>query len=104
MHNIATIYRFNTPFLDLINEMYHLNSVIKKIEKSVEFDGLIFDKELNNTWNFTSIILTLHNNLWRIEFFYSIFYSLFYLFVAWKFFTINTFSIINKSSWIIKLY
>ncbi|MBT3727435.1 hypothetical protein HOG21_07445 [bacterium] len=49
MHNIATIYRFNTPFLDLINEMYHLNSVIKKIEKSVEFDGLIFDKELNNT-------------------------------------------------------
>jgi hypothetical protein len=38
MHNIATIYRFNTPFLDISSERDSLISVIKKIEKSIEFD------------------------------------------------------------------
>jgi hypothetical protein len=38
MHNISTIYRFNTPFLNLENEKKGLLSVIKKIEKSIEFD------------------------------------------------------------------
>jgi hypothetical protein len=38
MHNIATIYRFKTPFLDLEKEKKNLNSVLKKIEKSISFD------------------------------------------------------------------
>jgi len=38
MHNISTIYRFNTPFLNLQNERDGLLTVIKKIEKSIEFD------------------------------------------------------------------
>jgi hypothetical protein len=46
MHNIATIYRFNTPFLNLENEIYNLVSVIKKVEKSIEFDGIGFTKNI----------------------------------------------------------
>jgi hypothetical protein len=48
MHNISTIYRFNTPFLDLKNERDGLLTVIKKIEKSIEFDGISFKKEVNS--------------------------------------------------------
>jgi hypothetical protein len=44
MHNIATVYRFNTPFLDLGAEKEHLIFVMKKIEKSIEFDGINFNK------------------------------------------------------------
>jgi hypothetical protein len=46
MINIATIYRFNTPFLDLNKEKRNLLSVIKKIEKSLKFDGINIKKEV----------------------------------------------------------
>jgi len=46
MHNVSTIYRFNTPFLDLSTEKDNLLGVIRKIEKSVEFDGIKFNKTI----------------------------------------------------------
>ncbi len=70
MHNIATIYRFNTPFLDIGNERINLISVIKKIEKSVEFDWISFIKSNLEEWNYQKIILDFKDNLWKIEFFY----------------------------------
>jgi len=38
MHNISTIYRFYTPFLDVDDEKNNLTGVMKKIEKSLIFD------------------------------------------------------------------
>ena len=70
MHNVATVYRFNTPFLDLINEKKHLVSVIKKIEKAISFDGINFSKKTENIWNYYKITLYFEDKLWRIEFFY----------------------------------
>jgi hypothetical protein len=45
MYNISTIYRFNTPFLDLEREKGSLLAVMKKIEKSIKFDGINFKKK-----------------------------------------------------------
>lgn len=70
MHNICTIYRFNTPFLNLKNERDGLLTVMKKIEKSVEFDGISFEKSSNKEWNYQKISLNFVNNLWKIDFFY----------------------------------
>jgi len=70
MHNISTIYRFNTPFLNSQNERDGILTVIKKIEKSIEFDWIIFEKSSNNEWNYKKISLNFSNNLWRIDFFY----------------------------------
>jgi len=95
MHNISTIYRFNTPFLDLEEEKKGLLSVIKKIEKSIEFDGIDFEKVTEKQWKFYKISLLFKCNqdefnvdnfqkkklnqtnlpifncdLWRVDFFY----------------------------------
>ena len=66
MHNISTIYRFNTPFLNLQNERDGLLTVIKKIEKSIEFDWISFEKSSDNEWNYKKISLN------RTLFFYKI--------------------------------
>lgn len=70
MQNISTIYRFNTPFLDLDAEKEHLISVIKKIKKSIEFDGMSYNITNSKELNYHKIVLDFHDNLWRIEFFY----------------------------------
>ena len=70
MHNIATIYRFNTPFLDIYKEREILISVIKKIEKSLEIDWITYNKEKILEWNYYKIILILKDDLWVIDFFY----------------------------------
>lgn len=70
MHNISTIYRFNTPFLDIWKERDGLLTVMKKIEKSIEFDWISFDKTSNKDWNYQKISLNFANNLWKIDFFY----------------------------------
>lgn len=70
MHNIATIYRFNTPFLDISKERDSLVSVIKKIEKSIEFDWMKFKKIKKQEWNYFKITLKFEEDLWKIEFFY----------------------------------
>lgn len=70
MHNISTIYRFNTPFLNLDKEKGSLLGVIKKIQKSIEFDWINFEKKSINEWNYYKIVLDFRDNLWRVEFFY----------------------------------
>lgn len=70
MHNIASIYRFYTPFLDFSLEKKNLLSVIKKIEKSIEFDWIDFEKSTILEWNYTKIILDLKWWLWKIELYY----------------------------------
>ena len=70
MHNISTIYRFNTPFLDLNNEKDRLVYLIKKIEKSIEFDWIAFSKKTITEWNYFMLTLLFNDNLWKIEFYY----------------------------------
>lgn len=72
MLNIASIYRFNTPFLDLLKEKVALISVIKKIEKSVNFDWLRYHSETKVVWNYNHLSLILEDNLWSIDFYYII--------------------------------
>ncbi len=72
MHNIATIYRFNTPFLDLEAEKNNLISVIRKIKKCLELEWIRYIKCEERILNYHKIILDLENKLWKIEFFYLI--------------------------------
>lgn len=70
MYNIATIYRFNTPFLDLSTEKDKLFSVIKKIKKSIEFDWIWYTKTTTEQWLYYKVSYNLKNNLWNIDLFY----------------------------------
>jgi len=70
MHNIASIYRFYTPFLDFSLEKKNLLSVIKKIEKSIEFDWLKYNRTISLEWNYNKIVLDLEWWLWKIELYY----------------------------------
>ncbi len=70
MYNVATIYRFNTPFLELEKEKFWLASVIKKIEKSIRFDWMDFEKKTEILWNYYKLSLKLNDNMWLLEFFY----------------------------------
>jgi hypothetical protein len=70
MQNIATIYRFNTPFLDVDAEKKSLVSVIKKIRKSIEFDGIKSKQTVRKLPSYHKVTLLLEGNLGRIEFYY----------------------------------
>ena len=70
MHSIASIYRFNTPFLDISNEKDNLINVLTKIKQSLKFDWIIFNEKKELIGNYYKITLIFQNNLWKIEFFY----------------------------------
>jgi len=70
MYNTATIYRFNTPFLDVHKERIHIISVEKKIEKLLEFDWINFEKTTTREWNYYKIELLLTEKLWKIVLYY----------------------------------
>lgn len=70
MYNIATIYRFNTPFLNLENEKKGLLLVIKKIEKSLEFDWLNFNKKSKLELNYHKVLLDFQGWRWKVVFHY----------------------------------
>lgn len=70
MQNIATIYRFNTPFLDVDAEKKSLVSIIKKIRKSIEFDGIDSKKSIKSLASYHKVTLLLERDLGKIEFFY----------------------------------
>lgn len=70
MNNISTIYRFNTPFLDLSIEKENLISLIKKIKKSIEFDWIGYEQIRTKELNYNKILLNFDDNLWKIELFY----------------------------------
>ena len=70
MHNIASIYRFNTPFLDIRNERDNLLWVLKNIKKLLGFDGIYFQETKERVWDYYKISLVFQEELWRMEFYY----------------------------------
>ena len=70
MHNISTIYRFYTPFLDIDNEKNNLTWVMKKIEKSLIFDWIKFERKTEKLDKYYKISLDFKENMWKIDFYY----------------------------------
>ena len=70
MHNISTIYRFYTPFLDIEQEKNNLWGVLKKIEKSLSFEWIKFSKNTENQDKYLKISLVFSDNMWKIDFYY----------------------------------
>ncbi len=55
MQNIVTIYRFNTPFLDIYKEKDLLIWVKNKIKIFLENQGFSIKTSTNTTWNYNDI-------------------------------------------------
>jgi len=70
MLNLATIYRFYTPFLDIEKEKKNLWGVLKKIEKSLVFDWVNFKKETEEQEKYFKISLEFQDNMWKIDVYY----------------------------------
>lgn len=70
MHNISTIYRFNTPFLDIRAEKDNLLLVLANIKKVLNFDGVYFQESVEKIWDYHKISLIFSDELWRMDFFY----------------------------------
>lgn len=70
MHNISTIYRFYTPFLDIWDEKKNLLWVMKKIEKSLSFDWIKFTKIKNNIDKYIKFSIVFEDGMWKIDFYY----------------------------------
>ena len=70
MHNISTIYRFFTPFLDVDKEKKNLWGVMKKIEKSLVFDWIKFTKTTINNNLYFKITLEFEEKMGKIDFYY----------------------------------
>ena len=70
MRNTSTIYRFYTPFLDIEKEKNNLTGVMKKIEKSLIFDWVKFNKKTEELEKYFKITLDFENNMWKIDFYY----------------------------------
>ncbi len=70
MHNIVTIYRFKTPFLDIQSQKRKMATVIKKIKKSLDFDWMNFKENIQHIGNYYIISLVFDDKLWKLDFFY----------------------------------
>lgn len=70
MQNIATVYRFNTPFLDVEKEKKLLLIVIEKIKSFLQFDWISFEERIVKNEDYYKITLILWDDLWKIDFFY----------------------------------
>lgn len=70
MHNISTVYRYYTPFLDIEEEKNNLLGVLKKIEKSLIFDWVKFNKKTENKEKYFKITLEFEENMGKIDFYY----------------------------------
>ena len=70
MYNTATIYRFYTPFLDIDNEKNNLTGVMKKIQKSLNFDWVNFDKKTEEQEKYFKISFVFNSEMWKIDFYY----------------------------------
>ena len=68
MHNIATIYRFKTPLLDVNDENKKLKEIFWNIENYLQSEGLkLVSKYIEwNTYNFKVLWF---DNIWKIIFF-----------------------------------
>ncbi len=70
MHNIASIYRFNTPFLNAQNEKEHLLWLLQSIKKVLHFNGIYFQEIKENRWDYYKVSFVFQEELWRIDFYY----------------------------------
>lgn len=70
MYNTTTIYRFNTPFLDVEKEKNSLLLVIEKIKSSLQFDWINFEEKIGKSEKYYKISLIFWDDLWKIEFSY----------------------------------
>ena len=70
MHNTSTIYRFYTPFLDVEKEKNNLTGVMKKIEKSLIFDWIKFERKTKKLEKYFKISLDFFWKVWKIDFYY----------------------------------
>ena len=70
MHNIVTIYRFRTPFVNIQDEKVNLKSVIKKVENSLEFDWIVFKRISSYEWDYYKISLLTPDNITKVDFYY----------------------------------
>lgn len=71
MQNISTIYRFNTPFLDIISEKNSLISIKNKIKKFMEnFEWISLIEEKEDLWEYIKFNLKTKNGLIKIKLFY----------------------------------
>jgi len=70
MHNISTIYRFYTPFLDVENEKKNLGGVLKKIEKSLVLDWIKFEKTTEKQNKYFKITLIFTEDVGKIDIYY----------------------------------
>jgi hypothetical protein len=67
MHNVATIYRFYSPFLDFSNEKKSLILLIHRIQEVLLFDNLKFKEESFQKDNFYNVILKFEDNTEKIK-------------------------------------
>lgn len=67
MHNVATIYRFKTPLLDVKNKMGQLKIIFKHVENYLNSEDLkVFSEDVKwNTYNFKILNF---GNLWKVIF------------------------------------
>ena len=70
MHNISTIFRFYTPFLNIEDEKNNLTGVLKKIEKSLVFDWIKFNKKTVKQDKYFKITLNFEGDMGKIDFYY----------------------------------
>lgn len=70
MHNISTLYRFNTPFLDISAEKENLLLCLNNIKKILNFDGIYFQERTEVVWDYHKISLLFEGELWSMDFFY----------------------------------
>lgn len=71
MQNIATIYRFNTPFLEFDKEKNNLIWIQKKIsDYSSDFEWIVMNEETEDLWKYIKIKLKTSNNLVKFNFYY----------------------------------
>ena len=71
MQNISTIYRFNTPFLDIKKEKDSLINVKNKIKDFIKkFESIQYQETRTDIWEYIKITLIFENNFGEIDFYY----------------------------------
>lgn len=66
MHNIATVYRFKTPLLDVKDELNKIEQVIKYSLDYIKSENLQYKIENNKTKNFQTITIKLWDFAWLV--------------------------------------
>lgn len=64
--NAATVYRFYTPLFDFDKERNLLFSIFKKVEKSLEYDWVIYEKQVFDESGYKNIVYKFEDDLWEI--------------------------------------